>query len=80
MNTEPNTLRLVPVITPHGRLTIAAAWDAPELPTELGERLRRAFAESSGAGLLQLGGAEIGLPMPPAFAYWRELGARYVTA
>ncbi|CAN5844903.1 hypothetical protein BH11GEM1_BH11GEM1_15740 [soil metagenome] len=80
MNAGPNTLRLVPVITPHGRLTLGAASDAPELPAALGERLRIAFAESSGAGLLQLGGAEIGQPLPPMFAYWRELGSRYVTA
>ncbi|CAN5148875.1 DEAD/DEAH box helicase [soil metagenome] len=69
-----------PVISPHGRLTVAAASDAPELPDRLEERLRNAFAEGSGAGLLQLGGAEIGRPLPPSFAYWREFGARYVTA
>ena len=80
MNEGPNTLRLVPVMTPHGRLTIATASDAPKLPAELGDRLRVAFAGSSGAGLLQLGGAEIRQPLPPAFAYWRELGSRYVTA
>ncbi|CAN5908414.1 hypothetical protein BH11GEM2_BH11GEM2_13170 [soil metagenome] len=80
MKAELNTLRLVPVITPHGRFTLDASADAPELPAALGQRLRTAFAEGSGAGLLQLGGAEIGQPMPPAFAYWRELGSRYVTA
>ncbi len=80
MNAEANALRLAPVITPHGRLIIAAASDAPELPAVLAERLRTAFAEGSGAGLLQLGGAEIRQSLPPAFAYWRELGSRYVTA
>jgi non-specific serine/threonine protein kinase len=30
--------------------------------------------------LLQLGAGEVGAAMPPVFGYWRELGARYVTA
>jgi hypothetical protein len=32
----------------------------------------------SGHGLLHLGGAEVTTALLPAFAYWRELGTRYV--
>ena len=43
-------------------------------------RLEKAFARGSGHGLLQLGAGEVEAILPPVFAYWRELGARYVTA
>ena len=72
--------RLTVALTPHGRLPLVPSDDAPELAPELAQRLTTAFARSSGHGLLQLGGAEIGQPLPPAFSYWRELGSRYVTA
>ncbi|MGH8628511.1 MAG: hypothetical protein ACREYC_25685 [Gammaproteobacteria bacterium] len=50
------------------------------LSGELAARLEKAFARGSGHGLLQLGASEVGTILPPAFAYWREFGARYVTA
>ena len=77
--TTPNP-RLTPSLTPHGHLALVASDDAPELAPDLAKRLRIAFDTGSGAGLLQLGGAEIGQLLPPALSYWRELGARYVTA
>ena len=50
------------------------------LSGELEARLEKAFARGSGHGLLQLGAGEVETILPPAFAYWREFGARYVTA
>jgi non-specific serine/threonine protein kinase len=67
-------------LTPHGRLALVEAPDAPPLDLELAQRLRSAFERGSGHGLLQLGAAEAGAPLPPAFSYWREFGAGYVTA
>jgi superfamily II DNA or RNA helicase len=71
---------LVPALTPHGHLTLTEDRDAPALDPELAQRLRDAFARGSGHGLLQLGAGEVGTAIPPVFSYWREFGARYVTA
>jgi superfamily II DNA or RNA helicase len=68
------------ILTPHGRLTLGQVDDAPTLEPALAQRLRDAFARGSGHGLLQLGAAEVGTPLPPVLAYWREFGTRYVTA
>ncbi|MGH9447893.1 MAG: hypothetical protein ACRD3O_19540, partial [Terriglobia bacterium] len=74
-----NSLALAPILTPHGRLTLGETDDTPALEPELAQRLESAFARGSGHGLLQLGAGEVGTPLPPAFSYWREFGARYVT-
>ncbi len=70
---------LAPILTPRGRLLLEVAGDAPALPSDLSHRLEKAFGRGSGHGLLQLGAAEVGIPLPPVFAYWRELGAHYVS-
>jgi non-specific serine/threonine protein kinase len=67
-------------LSPHGRLTLVESADAPALDGKFSQRLRMAFARGSGHGLLQLGAAEAGSALPPVFTYWREFGARYVTA
>ena len=72
--------RLTPCLTPQGRLLLAPAPDAPELEPALLERLRAAFERGSGHGLLVLGAGLTGQALPAVFAYWRELGSRYVTA
>ncbi len=72
--------RLTLSLTPHNRLLVVPDAQAPELDELVAQRLVDAFARGSGDGLLQLGGAEVGRPLPPVFAYWRELGTRYVTA
>src|SRR5437764_2655586 len=69
-----------PILTPHGRLTLAPEADAPYLDSAVAERLSRAFERGSGHGLLQLGAAEAGTTLPPALSYWREFAAGYVTA
>jgi hypothetical protein len=60
--------------------TTCRADDAAALPSEVSHRLQETFARGSGHGLLQLGAAEVGTILPPVFGYWREFGARYVSA
>jgi non-specific serine/threonine protein kinase len=71
---------LVPVLTPHGHLSLSEDVEANALDPELAQRLRDAFARGSGHGLLQLGAEEVGRVIPAVFSYWREFGALYVTA
>jgi len=71
---------LVPALTPHGHIALIEDRDAPGLDPALGQRLQNAFARGSGHGLLQLGANEAGVALPAVFSYWREFGARYVTA
>src|SRR6266567_2359271 len=74
------SLCLAPILTPHGRLTLEQVNDAPTLDPKLAQRLQDAFGRGSGHALLQLGASEVGTGLPPVFSYWREFGARYVTA
>jgi non-specific serine/threonine protein kinase len=67
-------------LTPHGRLALVEADDAPELAPELAHRLREAFSRGAGFGLLDLGAREVGETLPAAFAYWREFAARFVAS
>ena len=69
-----------PGLTPHGRLVLAPDEDAPLLAPELHDRLAEAFQRGAGHGLLLLGADETATPLPPVFSWWREFGARYVTA
>ncbi|MCC6362842.1 MAG: DEAD/DEAH box helicase [Bryobacterales bacterium] len=68
------------LLTPHGKLIPTGGMDAPPIEDRLAGRLQEAFARGSGHGLLLLGADEPGTFLPPAFAYWREFGARYLTA
>src|SRR5262249_37662727 len=67
------------ILTPHGRLLLEPADDAALAP-DVSRRLQEAFSQGSGHGLFQLGAAEVGTILPPVFGYWREFGARYVSA
>ncbi len=71
---------LVPLLTPQGHLRLAADAALPPLPATLHERILAAFARDAGRGLLHLGAAEVGNILPPAFAWWRDFSAHYVTA
>src|SRR5713101_8529585 len=73
-------MMLVPVLTPHGLLTLRETGDALGLDRERGARLEQAFARGSGHGLLWLGANEVGTALPGELSYWRDLGTRYVTA
>jgi superfamily II DNA or RNA helicase len=65
-------------LTPRGHLLFTAAGDV--LQPALSRTLESAFARGSGHGLLELGAAEVGTPLPADFSYWRDFAARYVTA
>jgi non-specific serine/threonine protein kinase len=67
-------------LTPHGHLVLARDADAPPLDGALADRLLHAFERGPGHGLLLLGVDEAGAALPPVLSYWREFGARYVTA
>ena len=67
-------------LTPHGRLILTHDPDAQHLDALLQDRLRQAFERGSGHGLLLLGADEVGATLPPVYSYWREFGARFVTA
>jgi non-specific serine/threonine protein kinase len=71
---------LAPRLTPHGHLFLAPDSQAPALPATLQKRLADAFNRGCGHGLLHLGSAEVGSALPPAWAWWRDFAARYVTA
>jgi non-specific serine/threonine protein kinase len=71
---------LAPWLSPQGQLRLVADPDASPLAAAIAERLAGAFARGSGAGLLQLGAAEVGSVLPPALAWWRDWAAHYVTA
>ena len=74
-----DSISLAPILTPHGHLSLIEEDGAP-LDLVLARRLREAFARGPGHGLLQLGAGEVGTALPPALSYWREFGARFVTA
>jgi superfamily II DNA or RNA helicase len=73
-------MRLVLVLTPRGLLTLRREGEATMPEIEHGARLETAFGRGTGHGLLCLGADEVGTALPPVLSYWRELGARYVTA
>jgi superfamily II DNA or RNA helicase len=67
-------------LTPHGRLVLVTDAGAQRLDAALTARLQQAFERGSGHGLLLLGVDEAGATLPAVFAWWREFGARFVTA
>ena len=67
-------------LTPHGRLVLEEAANLLGLDERSVMRLTKAFAESTGRGLLQLGAGEVGQLLPPAFVWWRGFSAQYVGA
>jgi superfamily II DNA or RNA helicase len=71
---------LAPRITPAGHLFVAPDVDAPALPDDVAPSVRAAFGRGTGHGLLYLGSATPGRALPPAWAWWRDFGARYVTS
>ena len=67
-------------LTPHGRLVLFHDADAPSIDSRVQDHLRVALERGSGHGILLLGADEMGTALPPVYSYWREFGARYVTA
>ena len=75
-------IRLALSITPARHLIVRAAEANGEDPINAtaAARIGAAFADGAGAGLLQLGTAEVTTALPAALGYWRDLAARYVAA
>ncbi len=69
-----------PHLTPAGHLLAVPEDAAPPLADEVRLALSSSFTRGAGHGLLHLGAAEIGRVLPPAWAWWRDFAARYVTA
>ncbi len=78
--TSEDTRRLILVLSPLGHLLLENQAEAPELEVGLAGRLRAAFARGAGHGLLRLGAGEMRSVLPAELAYWRDFGARYMTA
>ncbi|MEO8014240.1 MAG: ATP-dependent helicase, partial [Polaromonas sp.] len=72
--------KLAPQLTPRGHLLATAQDDAPPLAPQVRQELHDAFALGSGHGLLLLGTRLVGQALPPAWAWWRAVATRYVTA
>jgi len=71
---------LAPALSSHGVLSLKPSDDAPAADSAAYARIERAFARGAGHGLLHLGAEAVGVALHPAFSYWREFAARYVTA
>jgi superfamily II DNA or RNA helicase len=74
------TPQLTPHLTPAGHLLAVPEDAGPPLADEVRLQLTSSFTRGAGHGLLHLGTAEIGRILPPAWAWWRDFAARYVTA
>ena len=67
-------------LTPRGRLLVSgSAVDSPT-PDPAWTSLEVAFGRGSGHGLLELGAREVGTALSADVSYWRDFGARFVTA
>ena len=71
---------LSPGLTPRGHLALFHDTGTVSLDAGLMERLVRALDRGSGHALLLLGADFAETWLPPVYAYWREFGARFVTA
>ena len=81
---DGDLVRLAVAITPGRRLVVRMVRGDGEgegpVAAEVATRVAAAFEGGTGAGLLQLGTAEVTAALPPALGYWRDLAARYVAA
>jgi non-specific serine/threonine protein kinase len=67
-------------LTPRGHLLFIVEDDAFSLSSALVHRLGTAFGRGSGHGLFELGAGEVATALPADLSYWRDFGARLVTA
>jgi superfamily II DNA or RNA helicase len=68
-------------LTPTGHLALRPAEPGEPVPEpSAARRIEEAFARGEGHGLLHLGAAEARTALPPALAYWRDFGRRFVEA
>ncbi len=67
------------VVSPSGLPRVVAGEGDPDRVTgDRGSAIAAAFAAGAGKGTLHLGAVEVGTSLPPAFAYFRELGHELV--
>jgi hypothetical protein len=67
-------------LTPRGHLLFTST-DDDLLPSNARlRRLESAFGRGSGYGLFELAAGEVGTTLPADLSYWRDFGARLVTA
>ena len=78
--TAADAARLTIAVSPDGRLQLRDGEDSDALVADAAERLRAAFAQGDGAGLLQLGIAEVTTALPAVLGFWRELATRHLAA
>ena len=78
-SSDPGATGLALGLTPSGTLALRATPDADPLDPAAASRIEAAFALGAGHGLLHLGAAEVDTPLPPGFAFWRDLGRAFVS-
>ncbi len=76
--TRPDEQRLALAVTPAGHLVLRAGEATDVVTADVAARLEAAFARGGGAGLVQLGAAEVTTELPPSIGFWRDLARRYV--
>ena len=68
-------------LTPSGHLVVGPAGSSDPSPDPaVARRIGAAFQRGDGSGLLKLGSEEGSTPLPPAFAFWRDLGRGFIAA
>ena len=70
--------RLALALTPDRTLVVDESSDTDPIDPVVARRIRPAFAQGSGHGLLQLGAAEVDTSLPPGLAFWRDVGRTFV--
>ncbi len=71
---------MLPAISPLGHVYLRQSEEAGEpLPKEAARRIAEAFAKGPAEGLLHLGASEVETRLPPAFAFFRDVGRLYMT-
>ena len=77
-----STAGLAIAVTPAGHLIVrdVAEDEGDPIDARAASRIAAAFANGAGAGLVQLGTAEVETALPAILAFWRDLAARYVAA
>jgi non-specific serine/threonine protein kinase len=66
-------------VTPSGHLTLVEVPGGDRLAPDVARELAGAFAAGEGAGLLALGAALVGRPLPPSLVFFRELGQLFLS-
>jgi non-specific serine/threonine protein kinase len=72
--------RLALWLSPHGQLFLAPDAEAPALAPQTAGRIREAFDQGPGFGLLHLGAGEVHTELAPGLAYFRDLARLFLTA